>query len=404
MHTGHGVLRGVAQDIKNWMHEGMAPFETVRTSEGKTAGSELAISEAILNGTTTIGDDGTDMEGALKFIDKVGVRGNVSVRIRSALIKAYKAGELYDFNEEYGNRTLNEVLDLFECYNNRDSERIKVRFGPQGADFMDVDMLLKVKKLAKEKKTKIHMHLAQGVRETNQIELRYHKRTIPFLNELDYFDSDFIGIHLSEANSEELKLIAAKGVSMILCSNSIGVINGWVPPSYEYLSYGGKVGLGTDQAPGNNCHNMIAEMKATAVFNKIKYNDSTIMPAWKVLRMATIENARALGIDDLTGSIEIGKCADLVLIDLKTTTMSPVYTTPMRNMIPNLVYSARGPEVDTVIVNGRLLVENKKALTFDPLNIIETAQKFADDIGPKAKPLFDEINGMNAQYMRTDCL
>ena len=110
MHTGHGVIRGVAQDIDNWMMEGMAPFEAVRSREAKDAGSRLAIAEAILWGTTTIGDDGSDMEGAIQFIEKTGVRGNVSVRVRNALPKAYKQGELYIFDKEMGERTLGESI------------------------------------------------------------------------------------------------------------------------------------------------------------------------------------------------------------------------------------------------------------------------------------------------------
>ncbi len=400
MHTGHGVIRGVAQDIDNWMMEGMAPFEAVRSREAKDAGSRLAIAEAILWGTTTIGDDGSDMEGAIRFIEKTGVRGNVSVRVRNALPKAYKQGELYIFDKEMGERTLGEALDLYERYHGRDGGRIQIRLGPQGADFLDLELLQKVKRIAKEKRTKIHMHLAQGTRETEQMLMRYQQRTIPFLEKLDYFDEDYIGIHLTDATKEEVETVAVHKGNMILCSNSIGVIAGRVPPAKEFLDAGGNVGLGTDQAPGNNGHNMFSEMKATSCFNKIKYQSSTIMPAWKVLRMATIEGAKALGIDKVTGSIEVGKSADLILIDLKHPQLAPIYTIPMRNLAPNLVYAARGNEVDTVIAHGKVIVEHRIPQTFDLEEIIEDAQRYADDIGGKAKEQFEEINGRNAQYMR----
>ncbi len=400
MHTGHGVIRGVAQDIDNWMMEGMEPFEAARSAEAKDAGSRLAIAEAILWGTTTIGDDGSAMEGAIKFIEQSGARGNVSVRVRSALPRAYKKGELYVLDEKMGEETLGEALSLYEKYHDRDGGRIKIRFGPQGADFLGVGLLERVKRIAKDKKTKIHMHLAQGTRETEQMMMRYGQRTIPFLEKMNYFDEDYIGIHLTDATKEEVETVAAHRGNMILCSNSIGVIAGRVPPAQEFLEAGGNVGLGTDQAPGNNGHNMFSEMKATSCFNKIKYQSSTIMPAWKVLRMATIEGARALGIDDVTGSIEVGKCADIILIDLKNPQLAPVYTVPMRNLVPNLVYAARGNEVDTVIAHGRVIVEHRIPLTFDLEQILEDAQKHADVIGAKAQKQFEEINGRNAQYMR----
>ncbi len=399
MHTGHAVMRGVAQDINNWMMEGMAPFEAVRSGEAKTAGSELGIAEAVLSGTTTIGDDSSDIGGAVEFIDKIGVRGNVSVRVRSALPRAYKADELYEFSAEMGERTLGEALSLFAQYHNKDGGRIKIRFGPQGADFLDMDLLMRVKKLAKEKGTKVHLHLAQSGRETRQMMRRYGSRTIPFLDEKGFFDKDIIGIHLSEATPEEVKTVAEKGSSMILCSNSIGLIQGGVPPAFAFQQAGGVVGLGSDQSPGNNGHNMFSEMKATAIFNKIKYQSSIVMPAWKVLRMATIEGARALGIDEVTGSIAVGKDADLILLDLSCPTLAPVYTVPMRNMIPNIVYAARGNEVHTVIVQGRVIVENRVPQTFDLREIISRAQRFADEIGERAEAQFYEINGMNARYM-----
>lgn len=404
MHTGHAVMRGVAQDINYWMMEGMAPFEAARSSEAKTAGSRLAIAEAIMSGTTTIGDDSSDIEGSVEFIDKCKIRGNVSVRVRSALPKPYKAGELYEFSDEMGGQTLGEGLRLYDKYHNRDGGRIKIRFSPQGADFLPLDLLMKVKQIAKDKNTKLILHLAQGSRETDQMMMRYGRRTIPLLDEMDFFDEDVIGIHLTEATRDEIQTVVSKGTSMVLCSNSIGLINGKVPPAVEFIEAGGTVGLGTDQSPGNNGHNMFSEMKATAIYNKIKYQSSTIMPAWKVLRMATVEGAKALGIDDITGSIEIGKYADIILLDCKCPTLAPIYTVPMRNMIPNIVYAARGHEVDTVIAHGRVIVEGRIPQTFDMEEIVTKAQSYAYEIGTKAAPLFNEINGMNAQYMRENKL
>jgi len=124
------------------------------------------------------------------------------------------------------------------------------------------------------------------------------------------------------------------------------------------------------------------------------------MPAWKVLRMATIEGAKALGINDVTGSIEVGKCADIILINLKQPQIAPIYTVPMRNLVPNLVYAARGNEVDTVIAHGKVIVEHRVPQTFDLEEIIEDAQKHANIIGTKAQKQFEEINGRNALYMR----
>jgi len=159
------------------------------------------------------------------------------------------------------------------------------------------------------------------------------------------------------------------------------------------------VGLGSDQAPGNNCHNIINEMKLTALFNKIRYADPEAMPAWRVLRMATIEGARAVGMHDLIGSLEERKRADFIAVDLHRPTMSPVYTAPMRNIVPNLVYSARGDEVCLAAVDGRVLYRDGKILTVDEEEIRERAQRWPDVIGKRASPEFAAIHGTNAVFM-----
>lgn len=404
MHTGHGVIRGMAQDVSRWMMQNMAPLERARSSEAKTAGSELAIAEAILSGTTTIGDDGSDMEGALSFIDRVGVRGNVSVRVREVPIKAYAAGELYPFDKAYGEKTFSEALRLYDKFHNKDGERIKVRFGPQGADFLSLELLLKCHEEAKRKQTKVHMHLEQGTREDEQMKKRYGKTAVELLAPYGFFDKDFVGIHMTAATQEEVETVVRGGGSMIMCPNSIGVTCGVVVPGYEFDHAGGQVGLGTDQAAGNNSHNIFSEMKAAAILTKVKHQSSTIMPAWKVVRMATIEGAKALGIDHLTGSLEVGKSADLILLNLAEPTLAPVYTEPIRNFLPNIVYAARGQEVDTVIVNGKVLVEHRVPQTFDMKEILCNAQHYAEEIAAGSAEAFTMLRGENVIYMEQGLL
>jgi len=172
-----------------------------------------------------------------------------------------------------------------------------------------------------------------------------------------------------------------------------------VPPARAFQQAGGMVGLGSDQAPGNNCHNIFNEMKLTALFNKIRYADPEVMPAWKVLRMATIEGARALGLENEIGSLEEGKRADFILVDLLRPTMQPVFTEPMRNIVPNLVYSARGDEVSLVAVDGRVIYEEGRFLTIDEPEIMAEAQRLANPIGQAAAGRFWEVNGSNAMFM-----
>lgn len=406
MHARHGAWRGVAQDLEldTWMMEGVGPFEAFCDAETQLLAARVTYGEAIRNGTTTIGDDGPDLEGSISVMEEYGVRGNVSLRVRDAVQRVYRPGELYEYSDAAGQKSLDECLRLFRKYDGKDNGRIRIRLGPQGCDFVSLDMLKEVKKLCKELNSKIHMHLHQSGRELIQMEKRYGMRTIPMLADMDYFDKDFIGIHLVTASDEEVKTVARAGAAMVLCSNSMGIIRSEVPPAKRFMEYGGRVGLGTDQCAGNNAHNMIGEMKMTAVLGKCSCHDPMYMPAWKVLRMATIEGARALGIDGVTGSLEVGKDADLIMIGLNHPTMSPIYTYPMRNMVPNLVYAAQGNEVDTVMVQGRILVRDGKPVTFDLARSVRELQKAADRIGPLAAPKFFQVHGVNVGFMERGLL
>ena len=244
------------------------------------------------------------------------------------------------------------------------------------------------------------MHVAQGDREIAQMERRYGKRTIGWLDELGLLDRGVLAVHLTEAAADEARLVAQRGASMVLCSGSIGIIDGIVPPAATFQSAGGSVALGSDQAPGNNNHNIFNEMKLTALLNKVRAGDPEVMPAWRVLRMATIEGAAALGWDDEIGSLREGKRADLCLVDLRRPTLTPVHTRPMRNLVPNLVYAARGDEVDTVVIDGQIVVDQGRLMTAEEEDIVREAQQQAAAIGPMADTEFWRIDNANARAMR----
>jgi 5-methylthioadenosine/S-adenosylhomocysteine deaminase len=399
MHTALCIARGLAQDTNNWMMHGLQPFDNVIQQKHREAGSKLGIIEGLKAGTTTFGDFELNMNGVCEFIKKIGVRGNIAQVIRSAERRVYKPGELYEYNNEKGEMSLQKNIELYEKWHNAANGRIKILLGPQGADFLSQELLIRIQKIAKEKKTKIHMHVQQGDRETYQIITRYNKRPIEWLDSIGYLDNNLIAVHLTDANNDEAKLVAKRGANMIVCPGSIGIIDGIVPPSLAFQEAGGNCALGSDQAPGNNCHNIINEMKNVALFNKIKYANPEVMPACKSLRMATIEGARAIGIGDIVGSLESGKVADFIAVDLCKTTMSPVFTSPMRNIVPNLVYSARGDEVDLSVINGCIIYQNGKIENLDEREIIDDANKYSNEIGEAAAKEFWAINGTNAKFM-----
>lgn len=381
-HSCESLLRGVAQDVPEYMAQALVPFIRAFTPDLRLAGTRLHVLEALKAGTTTIMDFDTPIKGWAEFYVQVGVRARLTPCINSLAknTMAESGKDLYRFDEEKGDRSISDALAFAEQWHQREQGRITVMLGPQAPDMVPVDQLMRVKALAEKANLMIHMHVAQGDRETNQVVKRYGKRSIPLLESLGYIDEQLFGVHLTEATDAEVETMVRRGSSMGLCSGCIGLVDGIVPPARVFHDLGGMVGLGTDAASSNNCISLFNEMKLTALFNKIMTRRPDVMPAWTVLRMATIEGARAIGLGDSIGSLETGKEADIALVDLRKLNLSPVVVGPIRNIVPNLVYSATGHEVDTVIVAGQVIMQGREILTACEASIRVAAQAAADDL------------------------
>jgi len=319
-----------------------------------------------------------------EFFDQLGVRGRLTPKINALPaggMAGWKVGDLYPFDDARGQAMLAAALDFARDWHGAAGGRITVMLGPQAPDMMPRELLLDVKRAAERAGLMIHMHVAQGDREIDQLLKRTGQRTPAYLDQLGYLDGQLLAVHLTEATDDETRLIAQRGAHMVLCSGSIGIIDGIVPPAHVFRQAGGPVALGTDQASGNNCINIFNEMKLTALFNKIKYRDPTVMPAWDVLRMATIEGAQAIGLGQEIGSLEPGKQADMIWVDLKELNLWPVLESPIRNIVPNLVYAASGHEVTHAMVAGRMVLRDRRVLNADEEAIRDEAQRRADEVG-----------------------
>jgi 5-methylthioadenosine/S-adenosylhomocysteine deaminase len=380
MHTPLAIVRGVAQDVANWMQRALAPYSRHITPDAALAGSKLNVLEALKAGTTTLVDYTRPLPGWAEFFQQVGVRARLTPTINSLPpggMAGWKVGDLYPLDEVAGQKAIDAAIAFAREWHGAANGRITVMLGPQAPDMLPRDQLLQVKRLAEREGLMIHMHVAQGDREIEQMLKRFGQRTPAFLDDLGYLDEQLLAVHLTEATEGEAALVASRGARMALCSGSIGIIDGIVPPSKAFRDAGGLVALGSDQASGNNCNNIFNEMKLTALFNKIRYRDPTVMPAWAVLRMATIEGAHAIGLGDEIGSLDVGKQADLILVDLKALNLSPVLDAPVRNIVPNLVYAASGHEVKTVMVAGKILVRDGVVLTAVEQTVRAEAQEQA---------------------------
>jgi 5-methylthioadenosine/S-adenosylhomocysteine deaminase len=409
VHTSNTLIRGEGQDVPEieWMLKTQAPFGPHHKPGHRLIGNALGVLEAVKSGTTCFGEIGGNMAPAAeKVFAPAGVRAHLANTVNEigpgSRPDPHKP---YIFFEDIGEKKLKESIEFINTWNGAADGRITCMFSPHAADMMSEELLLQVKEEANKRGMMSHIHIAQGGREAIQIKLRFNTSTVRYLDSIGFLDDTIIGAHCHQTSDDEVALLAKRGMRYVSCPASIAIIDGITPPLALYLSSGGvSAGIGSDQASGNNHHNMLVEMKVAALLNKCRHRDPTVLPAWKMLRIATIEGAETIGLGDSIGSLEPGKKADLIILDLKVPHMMPIITHPVRNVAPNIVYSARGDEVGTVIIDGKIVVHDRNVLTMDEEKIMEDAQKASDEICTAAAEDFFKADSQLAKAVKKGLL
>ena len=409
VHTSNTLIRGEGQDVPEieWMLKTQAPFGPHHKPGHRLIGNALGVLEAVKSGTTCFGEIGGNMAPAAENVfAPTGVRAHLANTVNEigpgSRPDPHKP---YIFFEDIGERKLKESVEFINKWNGAADGRITCMFSPHAADMMSEGLLLRVKEEANKRGMMSHIHIAQGGREAIQIKLRFNTSTVRYLDGIGFLDDTIIAAHCHQTSDEEVALLAKRGMRYVSCPASIAIIDGITPPLALYLASGGvSAGIGSDQASGNNHHNMLVEMKVAALLNKCRHRDPTVLPAWKMLRIATLEGAETIGLGNSIGSLEPGKKADLIILDLKVPHMMPIITHPVRNVAPNIVYSARGDEVETVIIDGKIVVQDRNVLTMDEEKIMEDAQKASDEICAAAAEDFFKADSQLAKAVKNGLL
>jgi len=388
-HLGLTICRGGAQDVPEieWMNRALGPLTEHLTPEDLCVGARLGGLEALRSGVTTVGEYAANVERIVEdALDPLGLRVVATETINAVGQSKADLGpdDPYPLEHEKGAEALERNEALFETF--ADHPRVSCLYGPQALDMVPLDLLEEIRDRAAEHDRGIHMHVAQGARERRQIEARYGagETTVSVLEEHGLVSERLLAAHLHDATQAERERLADAGVRMAANPSSIAAIDGITPPITEYRGYGGVVGIGTDQAPGPGGHDFLRELRTASLLSKTDRQDPTAFPAWDALRVATIDGARALGIDDDVGSLEVGKRADVVCFDLEHPTLSPTVTHPLHTAIPNLVFGASGGHVDTAIVEGQLRIDGGDVTSVDEEDVLEEATEHATALFERA--------------------
>ncbi|MEW6592822.1 MAG: amidohydrolase family protein [Candidatus Hadarchaeota archaeon] len=369
-HLAMTLLRGVADDMElmPWLETKIWPLEKNLTAARVHAGALLGCLEMIKSGTTCFADNYFFMDEVAKAVEQSGIRGDLS----------YGIIELGDPKKRESELKIGEKL--VKDWQGKADGRILTMFGPHAPYTCSPECLVNVKELAKKHKVGIHIHVAESQDETKQITEKYGKRPVEHLDSIGFLGPEVLAAHCVWLDEKEIKILHDRGVKPVHNPVSNMKIGCGVSPVPEMLNVGIPVALGTDGAASNNSLDMINEMKFAALLNKVHKLAPTVMPAYSVLEMATINGAKALGLEKEIGTIEVGKKADIIIVDLHRPHLTPVH-----NVIPHLVYSAVGGDVDTTIVDGKILMKGRKVQTLDEERVMEKAQEASDSMVMEAE-------------------
>jgi len=402
-HTAGGIGKGILSGLKYYLEQGLAGYYDTQTIESNIASTKMHVLEAVKHGTTTFCDNNTNMSDVSFVLDEMGLRARVSEMIRE-MPWNYKSNlnEVYTFDRKYANEGIKNMNKLIETYGTDPRERISTMVGFQALDYVSEKLVKELIGIAIKRNAMIHTHMAQSTFEVFQCEKRYGMRPLAVFEKLGILNKNTLAAHLVYNNPEENKIAAKSGLNMAFCPNAFTRVGG-LPPVAQYLNEGGFVGIGSDEL-SYNCGNPFVDLRSGLIRGNISARFSTVpaLTMLQVFKMATIDAAHAIGLGDQVGSLEVGKKADIVIFNPHVINMMPVLIEPLSNVIQNLVLDATGEEVETVIVDGKIIVDNKTLLTMDEEKILKEVQSEGEKAANGAYRYYKSLNHSEVLEIQKD--
>ncbi len=366
-HAAMTLLRSYADDLPlmHWLEKMIWPMEARLNEDDVYWGTMLALLEMIQSGTTTFCDMYFFMDRVAEAVEQSGMRACLS----RGLIGTGPEAE----------SGLEESRELIKKWQGAADGRISVWLGPHAPYTCPPDYLEKVLALAQDYSVGIHIHVAETRDEIDQINKLYGKTPVKYLFDCGVFQFPTIAAHCVHLTSRDICLLAETGVAVAHNPESNMKLASGIAPIPKLLAAGVTVGIGTDGASSNNNLDMLEEMRTAALLHKVNKGDPRTLPALQALKMATCEGAKALRLEDV-GSLKPGYKADLILIEL-----NKPHLYPRHDLAAHVVYAAHSADVDTVIIDGRLVMEHKKVLTIDQERVFQEVEE-------RVKRLLSEVN------------
>ena len=367
-HIPMTLFRGLAEDIplNAWLENVIWPREAKLKPEDVYAGALLGCAELIKTGTTCFNDMYFFMDQVAEAVAKSGLRA----------VLAEGMIELGD--PEKGQEVLHKSETFAKNYDRFAEGRVRTRLGPHSEYSCSPEFLREVKDRAESLGVGIHMHLAESKGYVDSVARKLGKSAAKELEEIGFLDKNLIAAHCIHIDQQEIGILADHGVGVAHCPVSNMKVALGTAKIVDMVSRGVRVGIGTDGPASNNHVDMLKDMKIAALAQKSLYGDATALPAKTLPRMVTIEGAKALRLEKLIGSVEVGKRTDLILIDL-----NKPHLTPPADPWTTIAHSAMGSDVDTVIVDGGILMESRRLTEMNEGEIIKKATEVAQELASR---------------------
>lgn len=367
-HVAMNLMRGIADDLPlmDWLQNHIWPAEQRWVNRDFVYdGSLLACAEMLRSGTTCFNDMYFFPEDTVRAAELTGIRANVGL-----ILIDFPSAWAQDADEY-----IRKGLELHDQLKNH--TLISTAFAPHAPYTVSDEPLSRIATLAEELDIPIHMHVHETAFEVDDAVKQHGQRPLARLQQLGLLSPRLLGVHMTQLTDDEIDTYATAGAHVVHCPESnLKLASGFCPVD-KLLNAGVNVALGTDGAASNNDLDMFGEMRTAALIGKAIANNASAVPAETVLRMATINGAKALGLDEKIGSLETGKAADIIAIKLKG-----VETEPLYDPVSQLVYSAGREHVTDVWVAGQHILKNRQLTTLDEKQILANARQWQAKLKP----------------------
>ncbi|KFZ05380.1 hypothetical protein V501_08406 [Pseudogymnoascus sp. VKM F-4519 (FW-2642)] len=393
VHTAQTLLRGAADDLElvSWLCERIWVLQGNFTEADGYAAARLSIGEMLKTGTTCFLEsmfaDRYGFDGLCRAVEESGIRGCLGKIVMD--IAKYAQDDAWAMHPglvEDREMSLLGTVKMWEKWNGKADDRIRVWFGARTPGGVSDNLYKEMTEISRTKGIPITMHCAE-VRADRDFFASVSHTPMSYCDSVGLLSPSTVLVHMVHLDDSDIKLLSESGTHVAHCPTSNAKLASGICRVPDLQKAGVNIGLGTDGAPCNNSCDLIQEMKLAAIIHKSISYDPRAVPAESVLEMATINGAKALGLQDRIGSLEIGKKADFVAIDV-----GGIHSQPWFNPVSAVVYTATGRDVDVVVVDGKIVVKGGELLTMNEKEIIEEAVMRSREVVERAG-LTEKVKG-----------